>query len=344
MRKMGTRVKKIPRAILSLWLVLFVFLSSLPIAAVDPYAELKEVIREGFYTFQESIDIESYRLHPDELTEVFSAVIKSDPYLFFVNSRLSYSYRPGEYVLSLKPLYTMTKEETEVAWNYCRREVRRIAAMAAGSPLEKALFLHDYVCVQFDYDDTLQNDNIYSFLKSKRGTCQGYTLLYMALLSEVGIRSDFAASDSISHIWNLVCLEGAWYHADLTWDDSASTEGQISRRHFLCSDKVARLRGHKDWYSSVSRACASGLYDTFDFEAFLHGSFAPGDVDHNGKVELMDLLLADLWLKRQEEGAEIDFFFCNRCSDLGGDRGLETSDPELLRQILLAGELTNVEK
>ncbi len=340
------------RRCLALLLVLFILLFCrrrflISAFALDPLESLNEAlvetIRDGFYAFSDEIDISRFEIKPEELTAVFSAVIKNDPYLFFVESRLSYSYQPGGHVLRLKPLYKMPKEEAEKAWQNCREQVREIALLAEGDATRKALFLHDYICLHFDYDDSLQNDNIYDFLKTGKGTCQGYTLLYMALLQEVGIQSVFAASDSISHIWNLICLDGQWYHADLTWDDSGTKEGgAVSRRHFLLSDKMAGERGHKDWYAPLPVICNSELYADCDFDALLHGEILPGDVDHDRRVTLADLL----YLRQicSATGEAEAYFLCIRCADLNQDGCLNEADIVALRRKLLILELTDFEK
>ena len=212
-----------------------------------------EVVRAGFYSFSESIDISSFGIMPEELSGFLGGIIKDDPYLFFVNTQMSYSYKVGGGVLALKPTYVFSGEETFVAWDECRVRVREIAAEAKRylSHYKKAEFIHDYICLNFDYDETLENETIYDFLKSGKGTCQAYTQLYTAVLRECGIESHFVASDTIEHIWNYVKIDGEWYHADLTWDDSAAVNGGVSHRHFLCSDKAAASRGHRDWYSVI---------------------------------------------------------------------------------------------
>ncbi len=337
--------------LLSAMLVPLVLLMALgrlpvPVGAAELHEEersLTETVRLGFYDFSESIDISRFQVKPEKLTEIFSFVIKNDPYLFFVDARLSYSYRPEGHVLCLKPRYVMSREETEAAWDYCRDEVRRLASLAGGGALEKALFLHDLVCRRFDYDETLENDNIYAFLRTGKGTCQAYTLLYMALLGEVGIGSVFAASDTIAHIWNLVLLDGQWYHADLTWDDAASKEGEkISHRHFLLSDRAAEARGHRDWYAPLPIRCESEQYVDCDLVRLLHKEQPAGDADHDGMVTLADLLL--LRKAYGKRGTAQELPYCCACTDPDRDGRLTEADLVLLRRKLLQLELTDDEK
>ena len=54
-----------------------------------------EVVRSGFYSFSDSIDISSFSIMPDELSGFLAGIIKDDPYLFFVSGQMSYSYKSG---------------------------------------------------------------------------------------------------------------------------------------------------------------------------------------------------------------------------------------------------------
>ena len=305
--------------------------SCLPAAASDDRMEIREYIKEAFYSFSASVDVSEYEIEPSELAELFVGVIKDDPYLFFVDPRLSYTYIKGGYVLTLKPKYTMSQSDALEAIEFCRNRIGEIAEMTLGmmGELEKVLFFHDYICSQFSYDSEHESANMYSFLSTGRGTCQGYAHTYAALLRRVGIETAFAASDTISHIWNLVRLEGEWYHVDLTWDDSGSG---VSRRHFLCSDALAERRGHKDWYSVSDIRCLSDKYSDYDFDLVGHGVYGTGDVDHNGRLDARDVVRMRRLLT-QHGGMISDT--CTRCADIDGDGACESDDLLMLRKKIL---------
>lgn len=284
---------------------------------------VSDAMKEGFYGFKEVIDVSEYCILPEDLARIFSSVIKDDPYLFFVDGGMSYSYKPGGYVISLKPKYKMNGKAVFDAWDECRAFVRSVAeqAMKWDGEAERALFIHDYICEGFDYDESLESDNIYSMIKKGVGTCEAYTDLYTAILRECGIESHFVASDTIAHMWNYARIDGEWYHVDLTWDDGARG---VVHRHFLLSDKVAEERGHRDWYAPIDVSCGSDKYADADFHMIFHSRYAQGDADHSGQTELIDLLLLRI-------GGNI----CEICADIDRDGTVDDEDAESMRAIIL---------
>jgi len=117
------------------------------------------------------------------------------------------------------------------------------------SDYEKVLFINDYLCTNYKYDTRyhthnaakLHISNAYDFFKEGTGVCQAYTLAFMAIMDELGIRCDSVASEEMNHIWNLVELNDKWYHVDVTWNDPCAniydtdTLGKATHEYFLLS-------------------------------------------------------------------------------------------------------------
>jgi hypothetical protein len=61
-------------------------------------------------------------------------------------------------------------------------------------------------------------------------------LALIAVTDEIGIESIPVTSSRMNHAWNLVKLDGDWYHIDVTWDDAVSYPSYTSYDYFLQSD------------------------------------------------------------------------------------------------------------
>lgn len=83
---------------------------------------------------------------------------------------------------------------------------------------ETALWLHDWLTYNADYDQTYGHYHADGVLCGGYGVCDSYAKAYYLLLKEAGIGVD--RINNIDHAWNAVKLVGEWYYVDCTWDDN----------------------------------------------------------------------------------------------------------------------------
>lgn len=105
---------------------------------------------------------------------------------------------------------------------------------------EKIKVIHDYIIDNTEYDK-LKNDNIndttyksqtaYGALIEGFATCNGYSDAMAIFLNKLNVINYKISNDE--HIWNLVYLDGKWYHLDLTWDDPISDTNVNRDTYFL---------------------------------------------------------------------------------------------------------------
>ncbi len=92
---------------------------------------------------------------------------------------------------------------------------------------QKAIALHDYLTRNAQYDVSHALPNTYDpegVLMRGAGVCQSYAEAYSLLLDRIGIANTFEYGDD--HVWNMIYMNGSWYHVDVTWDDPLSaTQG-----------------------------------------------------------------------------------------------------------------------
>ncbi len=221
------------------------------------------------YTFPEESLITK-----ETIGDVMSLVYNEDPYMFNLKNGYSFSYRTdpvtGEKRVSAVFLeYTMTKDEYAAAVAEVEAWVENVVSLTDPSftDMEYALFFHDYLCANYDYDTNYESRSIYSFIKTGVGVCQSYTFAYMALLDRVGIEASWASSSEMNHVWNLVRIDGEWYHVDVTWDDPiGGAIGNACHNFFLMSDTAISTaeNSHYGWISLYD--CTSDKYDSAVFD------------------------------------------------------------------------------
>lgn len=112
---------------------------------------------------------------------------------------------------------------------------------------EKELALHDYLITHCVYsEDTTQPPEsdiyrAYGALVNQDAVCNGYAEALQLLFACVGIESEFVVgtADGVDHAWNLVRIDGKWYHLDATWDDPLPDQGaKVLHAYFNVTDEI----------------------------------------------------------------------------------------------------------
>lgn len=202
----------------------------------------------------------------DEISARYEDVLWRHPEIFYVNKVRRLTWRT-------KADGSLTEVEiTGIAYDANPEDVAEKAAaletvvQAALSRVdgrsdaaEKACGLHDFLRERCTYDSaglkekTPRYRTAYEALVRGRAVCEGYAMAYRLLLDRVGISSRIAVSEAMNHCWNVVYVNGAWRHVDVTRDDPRVSEGNrlktrlMGRRYCLLSDVALRRKGHHDW-------------------------------------------------------------------------------------------------
>ena len=138
------------------------------------------------------------------------------------------------------------------------KEVEKALSCVSGnmSDTEKVIAIHDYLAETVTYDyDHYKNHTIpataytaYGALVLKSCVCCGYAEAMKLLMDKVGIPCVKVTSSKMNHAWNMVQLDGEWYHVDVTWDDPVgNAEGVAERKYLLRNDAEMKRLDHYDW-------------------------------------------------------------------------------------------------
>ncbi len=84
-------------------------------------------------------------------------------------------------------------------------------------------------------DDSKPVDNPNGVLKNHEAVCVGYATTFRLFMQMLGIDCMVVHDSYLSHSWDLVKLDGQWYHTDI-YSDAGSGEGNFS--HFNLNDEM----------------------------------------------------------------------------------------------------------
>lgn len=114
---------------------------------------------------------------------------------------------------------------------------------------DQILKIHDYIVNNTKYDSnkidnindtTYQSSTAIGALFEGYAVCSGYSDTMALFLDKLNVPNIKVNSDT--HVWNLVYLDGKWYHLDLTWDDPyTNSDLNVINHNFFLID-YARLK------------------------------------------------------------------------------------------------------
>ncbi len=95
---------------------------------------------------------------------------------------------------------------------------------------QKILYVHNEICkiATYDYRTSWGRDNnrsAFDILTEGKAVCSGYSLLFQRVMEGLGIECRYVMGydeEGARHAWNIVFMDGAWYHMDVTYDDPDS--------------------------------------------------------------------------------------------------------------------------
>mgnify|MGYP002534023369 FL=1 len=163
------------------------------------------------------------------------------PYNSSNNVKISYG---GDYKIGI----TINRAYTQDEINEINNKVDKILNENVNNnmpPKEKIRVIHDYIINHTEYDklkyenkndDTYKSNTAYGVLIEGYGTCNGYADAMEIFLDKMNVINYKISNEE--HIWNLVYLDGKWYHLDLTWDDPISDININRDTYFLISTKT----------------------------------------------------------------------------------------------------------
>ncbi len=232
-------------------------------------AGLISALADAVFNMQTELDLTSWSVKAENGVALFSALAKYHPAEYSIMCNRGFRYRlitSGDRIKTVRFYYGADVDLDEYRQRVLdlNSALERVVGATEGmSDFEKALYFHDYIILNCQYDTELaalmQADLIteaiyneryteYSVLINGTGICGSYALAYRALLNKAGVECIYLASEQMNHAWNMVRLNGEWYHVDCCWDDPMPDRfGRAKRDYFLLNDQQISELDHLGW-------------------------------------------------------------------------------------------------
>ena len=191
----------------------------------------------------------------------YTSECASNDYTFTMTATGTYNFRfyvmdkaANLYYLRLNFNISVSDDKYPSVDSIVRSAVAECNSKTDGSEYAKALWLHDWLLEQLEYDKTLKWSSAESALTRGLGTCQSYESAYAKLLTAAGIENSETRDTYDGHTWNAMKLDGQWYQTDCTWDDSSDNWYSFDQRrlYFGLTDELMAIAhpGHSKIYTT----------------------------------------------------------------------------------------------
>ncbi|MBQ8209660.1 MAG: hypothetical protein IJZ35_03645 [Clostridia bacterium] len=237
------------------------------------YNELSAVEKQAYICIFNNIAshpdyIKIPNLTSEEFNRVYFAVKNDNPNMLCFNESCSMLEFFNSCLIQLS--YEHNSDECKSMQTQLMQTVRFIVDEMPefNDDYSKELYIHDYIVQNCVYKESQSASTAYSCLIDGFAVCSGYSRATMLLLNEAGIDSmliagtgESSSQGAVSHMWNLVWIEGEPYHLDVTWDDPVTESTDvISHLYFNLTDTEISA-DHSDY--KVFYECTARTYNYF---------------------------------------------------------------------------------
>ena len=220
--------------------------SSTPIELI-----IKGRIFEALDDRSSNIDICDFLLSEQDACRLFHEALEENFRILQVHATPSFSIENG-FVREIEVIYEDSGIALRAASSLSKdEEVQNILAYVKPymSDMEKALVVNDYFTSNYCYDKTYSIYTKEGLFWNKTGVCSAYAAAYQYIMKDMlGIPCITVTSYEMNHAWNMIKIDGEWYHVDVTWNDpTPDRPGRAKHTYFLNSDSVISDAVHKHY-------------------------------------------------------------------------------------------------
>lgn len=224
-------------------------------AQEEDLAQLRQALLESCTT-GETVNIEAYEIDYDTFEAFWTQTIRTSvmPW-YYTNYSVRYNTATG-YLVDFTPELADPTEYDYILYEQKIAEIIDATVCDGMNQWQMALAVHDYLAAHSIYDESLTYWEGYDLIVRGTSVCNGYANAYMDIMNRLGVECRMTVSADGTHGWNLIKIDGNWYHVDVTWDDPVSdAKGRVMHTYFLVTDEELLADGdpsHIGWDQDIS--------------------------------------------------------------------------------------------
>ena len=201
-------------------------------------------MKEGLLKLQDSFAVPM--LSGKELSDLYFMIRMDCPEIFY-SVNYSYKYYPDSTAVEMMPQYLFSKDKIREHRQAMESRIKKLARQAEKLDEKgKELFIHDFIVQNVRYDKLKKeySHEIIGALGNGVAVCEGMAKAVKVLCDALGLWCMIALSEAnpekgikYRHAWNVIRIDGQYYHLDVTFDNTLSREDIIRYDYVNLSDR-----------------------------------------------------------------------------------------------------------
>ena len=182
----------------------------------------------------------------NQLSDIFMLVRLDNPLIFYVeNFKMRWAENASH--IEILPEYMFDKSKIKTHIQAVNARIDRLKRELKCETTSKTLLaIHDFICNNIKYDKLKKaySHEIIGPLTHGIGVCDGISKTVKVLCDTFNIECVIPLSEAdpdngvkYRHAWNVVKLDGKWYHCDFTYDNSLGRYGVLRYDYCNLDDK-----------------------------------------------------------------------------------------------------------
>lgn len=208
-------------------------------------------MKEGLLALKDSFMVP--KLSGRELSDIYFMIRLDHPEIFYTVT-FTYRYYEDSTNVELMPEYLFTRDKIKEHKKALESRVEKLSMKAKDlSDKDKELYIHDFMVNNVKYDKLKKeySHEIIGALGNGVAVCEGIAKAVKILCDRLNIYCVIALAEAnpeknikYRHAWNIVKIEGKYYHLDATFDNNLS-EGELVRHDYVNLSDKQIFRDHE---------------------------------------------------------------------------------------------------
>ena len=228
-----------------------------------------EVAIDGYAEFTEGIH---YTYTSEDFNKVVEHIIADHPEYFFVDFDNLESY-VSETHTRVRIVYQNDIDTVKTMREELSARVDEIVSAVEDfeSEFEKELYIHDFLVENCSYlteaeSSEYTSNTAYGALCEGMAYCDGYALAFKMLMNSADMFCCVVEGsvNDLPHMWNIVSVDGEFYHVDVTWNDSDNAEHTDMFYHGYLNLTTEKILKNHTMSNEIAFPPADVAYDYYD--------------------------------------------------------------------------------